>query len=110
MIAKNDTSKTIEWLIYKGGRESWQYYENKAIKLTHLRTIKWNGSRFVMPLSINVLYDDLHESIDLYRHMVYESKELLGKFSSVVDALDNDHDKTRYDFWSKSIKLCKIIS
>lgn len=108
MIANNDNDKTIEWLIYKGGRESWQYYENKAIKLTHLKTIKWSGDRFVMPLSINVLYDDLCESIDLYRRMVYEDKELLEKFSSVADALDNDHDVTKHDFWSQAIELNNI--
>lgn len=107
MASRVKPKTTIEWLIYKGDRESWQYYENKAIKLRHLEVIEWSKDRFVVPLSINILYDDLFESMILYRRMVHEDKssDLLKNFSSVAEALDKEYDPTPYDFWSGAKKL-----
>lgn len=106
MVSKKVRQKTIEWLIYKGDREDWQYYENKALKVRHLEVVEWETNRYVLSVSISILYNDLIESIDLYKRMVYSdnTRKLLRKFSSVADALDTDFDQTPYDFWSKARK------
>jgi hypothetical protein len=101
MIANKFPNRTIEWLLYKGGRESWDYYENKATKFRHLEIIEWSKDRFILPVSINVLYSDLIETIVLYRQMLRndKSKRLLKNFSEVANALDNDFDSTSHKFW-----------
>lgn len=106
MISGVDNKKSIEWLLYKGDRESWQYYESRAKKFRHLRIVEWNNNRYILPLSISVLYADLIESLVLYRQKVLtdETQDLLKKFSSVVDALDTDFDEVSYDFWSDATK------
>lgn len=100
--SKNKPNKTIEWLIYKGRREEWDYYENRAIKLRHLQIIKWDQNRFILPVSISVLYADLIAAIHLYSRMVKTDKSgnLLKKYGSVIDALINDPDPTEFKFWS----------
>ena len=102
MVSSSNDQKTIEWLIYKGDRDSWQYYESKAVKLRHLEVTGLSSNRFVLPLSINILYSDLLESMELYSRLVDSDTLLLEKFSTVADALDSDHDSTPYDFWSNA--------
>lgn len=104
LASKEFPNNTIEWLIYKGDREQWEYYENKAVKFRHLQIIEWEKDRFVLPVSIIILYKDLLESIDLYRKMIYadKSKDLLKKFLSVADALDKYYDTTSHKFWEKA--------
>lgn len=101
MISSKFPNRTIEWLLYKGERDSWGYYENKATKFRHLKIIEWSKDRFILPVSINVLYSDLIEAIVLYRQMVHDdnSKKLLKKFSEVANALDSDFDSTSHKFW-----------
>lgn len=101
LISRKYPKMSIEWLIYKGERECWDYYENRAIKLRHLQVIKWGKDRYVLPVSISVLYSDLIVSIGLYRSMIYNDKsgDLLRKFLSVVDALDTVFDGTSVEFW-----------
>lgn len=103
LSSKEFPNKTIEWLVYKGDREQWDYYENKAVKFRHLQIIEWEKDRFILPVSIVVLYRDLLVSIGLYRKMIYEDKSenLLKKFLSVVDSLDNDFDATPHKFWEQ---------
>lgn len=100
--SKSNPEQTIEWLIYKGDRESWQHYDHKAVKLRHLQTIEWEKNRFILPISTITLYQDLIESILLYRQKVRSDKSfnLLKKFVQVANALDFKHDKTRVEFWN----------
>lgn len=103
LVSRTDPDKTIEWLIYKGEREQWDYYEDRAVQFRHLKIIEWENNRFILPVSTIVLYKDLLVSIDLYRKMIYEDKseDLLNKFLSVADALDNNFDSTTHKFWSE---------
>lgn len=106
LASKEFPDRTIEWLIYKGGREQWDYYEDKAVKFRHLKIIRWEENRFILPISIVVLYKDLLTAINLYRKMLYEDKtgDLTKKFLSVADALDKDFDTTPYKFWEEAQK------
>lgn len=106
LASKEFPDKTIEWLIYKGEREQWDYYENKAVKFRHLKIVKWEEDRFILPISIVILYTDLLIAINLYRKMIYEDKtgDLTKKFLSVADALDKDFDTTSHKFWEKAQK------
>ncbi|MBI2600462.1 hypothetical protein HYW42_00760 [Candidatus Daviesbacteria bacterium] len=101
MVSRTDPNKTIEWLLYKGDREQWDYYENKAVKFQHLEIIKWEEDRFMLPVSIVVLYRDLLESIDLYRTMIYKDKsgDLARNLLAVADGLDQHFDSTSHKFW-----------
>lgn len=104
LASRESPSKTIEWLVYKGDREQWDYYENTAVKFRHLQIIEWEKDGFILPVSIVILYKDLLVSIDLYKRMIYEdeSEDLLKKFLSVVDALDNDFGTTPHKFWEQA--------
>ena len=99
--SKKFPDRTIEWLLYKGDRERWDYYENRATKFHHLKIINWANNRFLLPVSINVLYADLIESMVLYRSIVHNDKsgKLLKNFRTVAEALNNDFDSTPYKFW-----------
>lgn len=99
-------NRTIEWLVYKGDREQWDYYENKAVKFRHLQIIDWEKDRFILPVSTVILYRDLVTSIDLYRKMIYEDKseKLLQNLLSVADTLDTEFDSTTHKFWERAIK------
>ena len=100
MRSRANPNKTIEWLLYKGDREQWDYYENRSVKFRHLEIIEWEKDRFMLPVSILVLYRDLLVSIDLYRKMVFEDKsEKLAKNLLVVaDGLDQHFDSTSESF------------
>lgn len=106
LVSRKYPKKSVEWLIFKGEREHWDYYENRAVKFRHLQIIEWDKDRYVLPISINVLYSDLIVSIGLYRNMIYDDKsgELLKKFLSVVDALDLTYDGTSHKFWESAVK------
>lgn len=99
--------RTVEWLIYKGQREEWEYYENKSIKFRHLQIYELSKNRYVLPISILVFYYDVLISIDLFREMIQAEKSgnLLKNFLTVADALDSIYDGTDDKFWEKSIKL-----
>jgi len=107
LVSRQYPKKTVEWLIYKGGREQWDYYENKSFKFRHLQIIEWAKDKFVLPISILVLYGDVVVSIDLFRKMIYEdkSRKLLKNFLGVADALDTVYDGTKDKFWEKAIKV-----
>ncbi len=100
MASRTEQNKTIEWLIYKGDREQWDYYENRSVKFRHLKIIEWEKDRFMLPISIFVLYKDLLVSIDLYRKMIYEDKsgELSKNILTVADGLDQHFDTTPHKF------------
>lgn len=106
LVSRQYPKKTIEWLIYKGEREQWDYYENKSFKFRHLKIIEWTKDRFVLPISILVLYTDVMTSINLFRKMIYEDKsgKLSKNFLAVADALDTVYDGTNDKFWEKSNK------
>lgn len=101
MVSRTDPSKSIEWLIYKGDREQWEYYENRSVKFRHLEIIEWEKDRFMLPVSIVILYRDLLEAIDLYRKMVYQDKsgDLAKNLLTVADGLDQHFDSTLHKFW-----------
>ncbi len=101
MVSRIESNKTIEWLLYKGDREQWDYYENKSVKFRHLEIIEWEKDRFMLPVSIVILYKDLLESIDLYRKMIYRDKsgELAKNLLVVADGLDQHFDSTSHKFW-----------
>lgn len=109
LASKKYPIRTIEWLVYKGGREKWDYYESRSVKFRHLQIIKWDNNRFILPISIEVLFSDLLISIDLYRKMIYEDKsgELSKKLLSVADALDTVFDKTPHKFWEEAVDLSR---
>lgn len=100
MASRTSPNKTIEWLIYKGDREQWDYYENRSIKFHHLKIIEWETDRFMLPVSILMLYKDLLVSINLYRKMIYEdtSGELSKNLLAVADGLDQHFDTTLHKF------------
>ncbi len=101
MVSRTEPTKTIEWLIYKGDREQWEYYENRSVELRHLEIIEWEKDRFILPVSIVILFRDLLEAIDLYRKMIYRDKsgELANNLLAVADGLDQHFDSTLYKFW-----------
>ncbi len=101
MVSITDHNKTIEWLIYKGDREQWDYYENRAVKFRHLEIIEWEKDRFMLPVSIVILYRDLLVSLELYNKMIFEDKsgELAKNLLTVADGLDQHFDSTTHKFW-----------
>lgn len=107
LVSREFPKKTVEWLVYKGEREQWEYLENRSVKYRHLQIIEWPEDRFVLPVSILVLYRDLLVSIELYQKMIYadKSENLLKNILSVADALDKEYDGTPHNFWANSIKL-----
>lgn len=107
LVSRLYPKKTVEWLIYKGGREQWEYYENKSFKFSHLQIIEWVKDRFILPISILVFYNDVMVSIDLFRKMIYEdkSRKLLKNFLGVADALDTVYDGTKVKFWKWATKV-----
>lgn len=106
LASREFPDKTIEWLVYKGDREQWDYYETKAVKFRHLQIIEWGKDRFILPVSTVILYRDLLMSIDLYRKMIYgdKSEGLAKRLLSVADTLDKDYDTTPHKFWEQAIK------
>jgi len=101
MASRTEPSKTIEWLLYKGDREHWEYYENRSVKFRHLKVIEWEKDRFMLPVSIVILYEDLLEAIDLYRKLIYRDKsgKLAKNLLTVADGLDQHFDFTTHKFW-----------
>lgn len=109
MVSKWFPERTIEWLIYKGDREQWDYFETKAIKFRHLQVRELEKNRFILPISIVIFYKDLLVSLELYKKMIYEDKaeQLLKNLLTVADALDQDFDTTPHKFWEQAIKIEK---
>lgn len=101
MVSRTEPNKIIEWLIYKGDREQWEYYENKAYKFRHLKVIEWKKDRYILPVSITILYRDLLVSLELYNKMIFEDKsgELAKNLLTVADGLDQHYDSTTHKFW-----------
>lgn len=101
LISRKYPNKTVEWLIYKGEREQWDYYDGRSFKFRHLQIVKWRKNRFVLPVSITVFYEDLLFSMELFRKQAYESEELQKNFLGVANALDRVYDGTDDNFWEK---------
>lgn len=89
---KSSNGKVLFWLVYKGPREYWTHYEHKSIKVKHLQICKWENKEYMLPVSINCLYEDLIESVQLYFERI-ESElkndvhDLLNNYSATIEAL-----------------------
>lgn len=107
MVSEGSLKRTIEWLIYKGDREQWDYLETKAVKFRHLQIMELEKNRFILPVSIVALYRDLLVSIELYKEMIYKDKteRLLKNLLSIADALDQDFDITPHKLWKGAVKI-----
>lgn len=101
MKSKTEPNKTIEWLLYKGDREQWDYYESRSVKFRHLQIIEWETDRYMLPVSIVVLYKDLLVSLELYNKMIFDDTtgELAKNVIAVADGLDKHYDSTTHKFW-----------
>ena len=87
-------SKTIEWLVYKDQRT----YTINGMSLTHLVPHKVAGNRWVQPISINCLYDDLQSAIRDYSSRIMPGSILERNFRRTANALQIP-EQTRLTWW-----------
>lgn len=87
----NEKGDILEWLTYKSGdkgeRAGFTKYESKVIYVHHTIPQRFAYGRHIFPVSINLLYDDLLSAIDLYFDKLKKDKDLVKKYSEVIDAL-----------------------
>jgi hypothetical protein len=99
-LRRNDGA-TIEWVLYKGERtEARICYGGHALTVNHLQPYLLDAPtrRYILPLSINTLYDDLLAAIDVYeqelRNRVVTGRDLtlLNNYGETMDALMQPED------------------
>jgi hypothetical protein len=85
---------TIEFVSYKGARSNFPIlYELRPLRVSHLRPHLFKEpARYILPLSINVLYDDLLAAIEAYSSALSRGETrggttLLRNFSSTMSVL-----------------------
>ncbi len=85
---------TIEFVSYKGPRSNAPIlYESRPLRVSHLHPhLFGRPARYILPLSINVLYDDLLAAIDAFSTAVSSGAArrrttLLRNLSSTMNAL-----------------------
>lgn len=83
----NNKGKLLEWMAYKGDRKCFQKYESRVIFVHHMQPMSFHGVRHLFPISINLLYSDLVQAIDIYFDKIKADDKLVEKYSEVVDAL-----------------------
>lgn len=92
---KRADGATIEWLAYKGERSNAPCrYERRVLSVSHLQPQEIDAAmqRWIMPLSINLLYEDLQRGIDVYEERMRTEVQagdltLLNHYSSAMEAL-----------------------
>lgn len=92
---KRPDGATIEWLSYKGKRRNARVsYDGQALSVNHLEPHQHDASakRYILPLSINTLYEDLVAAITVYESTVKTQHErgdhaLLQKYQDTMSAL-----------------------
>jgi len=79
------TREMLSWVIYKGSRNAdTQEYG----RVCHMQPQKRdNTARWILPISINCLFDDLVASIDNFKEMLRANSNLVTKWKSTANAL-----------------------
>ncbi|KKR91306.1 MAG: hypothetical protein UU41_C0041G0008 [Candidatus Roizmanbacteria bacterium GW2011_GWA1_41_13] len=87
MLESTVNHRKISFMCYKGPRKGiLERKEVGEIAVTHCSPVQIKSDEDWLPLSINVLYDDLIKSIDIYEEMV-KNHVLLENYSNAIDAL-----------------------
>jgi hypothetical protein len=84
-----------------GGRGDQIKYEGQVLTVKHLGPYLFDASikRHILPLSNNILFDDLLQAIDLYEaelktRAAKNDNTLLGNYGKTIDALMQSDDTT----------------
>jgi hypothetical protein len=86
----------LEWVIYKGleRQDALVLYGNTALTVAHLQPLCVHAvqRRYLMPLSVNLLYADVMAAIDIYEQEILSrlrqgDDRLLQNFSTTITAL-----------------------
>lgn len=93
-----DNGRRLEWLVYKGDRESWVYVGSRAIKVRHLQPLEFEPSTWLFPISIVCLYSDLIKAIDVYQRKLGEDPALVDRFVTTWNVLV-DPELTKLNWW-----------
>lgn len=88
MLESTVNNRKISFMCYKGPRRGiLERKEVGEIAVTHCNPVQIKADEDWLPLSINVLYDDLIASIDLYEDMIKRNPNLLRNYSNAIEAL-----------------------
>jgi hypothetical protein len=92
-------SSTIEWVSYVGGRRDTIPYDERLLQVDHLQPLLLDPitKRYILPIAINVLYNDLLGAIDRFKYEIrtqYEADDptLLQHYTRTIKALEEPDD------------------
>lgn len=98
---KRDDGATIEWVLYKGERRDRIGYDGQLLTVNHLEPLLFDASvrRYILPVSINTLYNDLIRAIDVYEEemrsrVAQGDVTLLNNYGETMDALMQPEETT----------------
>lgn len=93
------TGKILSWVAYKGKRDDVIVFEdpryiggNPTVLVEHMLLTQYIDI-WVLPISINCLYDDLISSIDIFKNKLIKDSNLVGKWKSSANVLI-EHEET----------------
>lgn len=79
------TRETLSWVIYKGPRDA---DTQKFGRIYHMQPKKMdNTAKWIFPISLNCLFDDLVSSIDNFKEMLRANSNLVTNWKSTANAL-----------------------
>jgi len=79
--------KELHWLVYKGPREAALVKEVSGVRHIGIVASPSNQNVEYLPVSINCLYYDLIQAIDLYVSLLEKDKTLQQKFISAINVI-----------------------
>jgi hypothetical protein len=88
MLQSTIDHRKISFMSYKGPRSGiLERKEVGELAVIHCNPVKISNDEDWLPLSINVLYNDLTRSIDIYEEMIKNDPLLLENYSQAIDLL-----------------------
>lgn len=92
LLKRKSDGATIEWLVYKNSpRKNYELeYDGQKITVSHMHPYLFDSTskRYILPISMEGLYEDLLSALGVYRKALMENcargdKELFDNFQSV---------------------------
>lgn len=89
-VINSQTKETLSWVTYKGPRNT---DTQKYGVVYHMQPKKMdNTTQWILPISINCLFDDLVASIDHFKEMLMDDSDLVEKWKSTANVLIEDEE------------------